>query len=111
MRAYFLQWVELSYITDTAAQELEMNNFFNNLRQFLQIDRDQSLLFQLCDVSICASLDLARADQNALLNYHFIDSFIKLVVLLLKAFDFNKQEFMSKILECIRIKLDTDYHK
>jgi hypothetical protein len=62
MRAYFLQWVELSYITDTAAQELEMNNFFNNLRQFLQIERDQSLLFQLCDVSICASLDLARAD-------------------------------------------------
>lgn len=45
MRSYFLQWVELSYVADTAAQELEMNNFFNNLRQFLQIERDQTLLF------------------------------------------------------------------
>jgi hypothetical protein len=90
MRNYFLQWVELSYITDTAAQELEMNNFFNNLRQFLQIEKDQTQLFEFCDVSIRTSIDLAKADQNALLNYHFIDSFIKLVVLLLKAFEFNK---------------------
>jgi len=68
-------------------------------------------------VSIRTSIDLTRQSQigelrenNALLNYNFIDSFIKLIVLLLKAFDFNKQEFMSKILEFIRIKLDNDHH-
>jgi len=95
-----------------------MNNFFNNLRNFLQIERDQSALFQFCDVAIRTSIDLAKQghdgelrEHNALLNYHFIDSFIKLVVLLLKAFEFNKQEFMSKILEFIRVKLDADYQQ
>jgi hypothetical protein len=74
-----------------------MNNFFNNLRNFLQIERDQTSLFEFCNVSIRTSIDLANKghngelrDNNALLNYHFIDSFIKLVVLLLKAFEFNK---------------------
>lgn len=75
----------------------------------MQIEKDQSQLFEFCNVSIKTALDLAKSDQNALLNYHFIDSFIKLVVLLLKAFEFNKQEFMSKILDFIRIKLDSDY--
>lgn len=67
-------------------------------------------------MAIRTSIDLSRQTQsgelresNALLNYHFIDSFIKLVVLLLKAFEFNKQEFMSKILEFIRVKLDQDH--
>lgn len=94
-----------------------MNKFFAELRTLLAIEKDQSNLFEFCNVSIRTSIDLTKQtqngelrDNNALLNYHFIDSFIKLVVLLLKAFEFNKQEFMSKILEFIRIKLDSDHN-
>jgi hypothetical protein len=48
--------------------------------------------------------------QNALLDYRYIDSFVKLVVVLLKTFDFNKQEFMSRIFEFVRVKLDEDHN-
>lgn len=85
-----------------------MNSYFNELRNLLQIEKDQTNLFLFCQVSIHTSIELTKQSQsgeqtqnNACLNYHFIDSFIKLVVLLLKAFEFNKQEFMSKILEYI----------
>jgi hypothetical protein len=79
-----------------------MNSFFKELSTVLVIEKDLSVLFEFCNVSIRAAIDLSKQSRtgelrtnNALLNYHFIDSFIKLVVLLLKAFEFNKQEFMS----------------
>lgn len=49
------------------------------------------------------------SEHNALLNYHFIDSFVKLMMLLLKAFEFNKTEFMSKILQQIKQQLHHDH--
>jgi CCR4-NOT transcription complex subunit 1 len=117
-KTYFLHWVELSYISDSNSQEVEMNSFFEQVRSFLQIERDQQNLYQFCNVGIRTSIDLSRQNQhghlrenNNLLNYHFIDSFIKLTMLLLKAFDFNKADFMAKILEQIRLKLEDDHQK
>lgn len=49
-------------------------------------------------------------NNNALLDYRFIDSFVKLSMVLIKAFEFNKQEFMSKIFEFIKAKLDEDHN-
>ena len=40
--------------------------------------------------------------NNYTLDYRFIDSFIKLVIVLLTANDLNKMQFMSKIFEFIR---------
>lgn len=45
-----------------------------------------------------------------MLDYRFIDSFVKLSMVLIKAFEFNKQEFMSKIFEFIKAKLDEDHN-
>ena len=112
----FLMWVDLSYITDTAEQETEVNRFFSDLFNFLQISRDQSKLHEFCNVSIRTSIDFCRQNQNgelrennALLNYQFIDSFVKLIVLLLNPSEFNKQEFMGKIFEFIKVKLGEDH--
>ncbi len=54
-------------------------------------------LFEFCDVMIKSSIDLTAITQNgelrqnnALLNYNFIDSFVKLIFTLMKISDFNK---------------------
>lgn len=88
-----------------------MNNFFNEIKTFLQIEKDTVNLYEFCSVSINTSIDLTidKRTNNALLNYQFIDSFVKLIVLLLKAFEFNKQEFIQKILENISKKLEQDH--
>ena len=93
-----------------------MNSFFKELSTVLAIEKNPHNLFEFCNVSVRAAIDLTKQNRsgelrtnNALLNYHFIDSFIKLVVLLLKAFEFNKQEFMSQVLEFIKAKLDEDH--
>ncbi len=43
------------------------------------------------------------------MNYNFIDSFIKLIFVIMQIFEINKQEFMTKILELIKLKLDHDH--
>lgn len=53
--------------------------------------------------------DGKKRTNNNTLDYRFIDSFIKLVIVLLKTFDFNKREFMEQIFEFIRQKLDADH--
>lgn len=51
-----------------------------------------------------------RRLNNNTLDYRFIDSFIKLVICLLTATsELNKMQFMSKIFEFIRQKLDDDH--
>ena len=64
-----------------------------------------------------SSIDLTLVSQagrpytnNALIDYRYIDSFVKLVVVLIKEFELNKQEFMSKIFEFIKFKLDEDHN-
>jgi len=43
------------------------------------------------------------------LDFRYIDSFVKLAVVLLKMFDFNKHEFMTKVLDYIGDVLDEDH--
>ena len=92
-----------------------MNNYFSDLGA-LGIDQDKEMLYSFCNVMVKHSIELAlytrdgkRRTNNNTLDYRFIDSFIKLVIVLLKTFDFNKREFMGKIFEFIRQKLDEDH--
>lgn len=117
LREYFKKWVELSQIEDSGAQEREMNKFFKELSQ-LGIEKDEELLFVFCKIMIEESIELAqhtkigqRRLNNNTLDYRFIDNFIKLVLCLLTSAsaDLNKMQFMSKIFEFIRQKLDDDH--
>jgi len=69
-----------------------------------------------CRIMVKESIELAqhtkfgeRRLNNNTLDYRFIDSFIKLVICLLTASELNKMQFMSKIFEFIRQKLDDDH--
>lgn len=44
------------------------------------------------------------------LDYRHIESFLKLMVVLLKTSDINKHEFMSKLFEAIQEVLDADHN-
>lgn len=62
------------------------------------------------------SIELAQHNRfgtkrlnNYTLDYRFIDSFIKLVICLLTASELHKMQFMSKIFEFVRQKLDDDH--
>lgn len=92
-----------------------MNNYFSDLGA-LGIDQDREMLYAFTQVMVKHSIELAlytkegrRRTNSNTLDYRFIDSFIKLVIVLLKTFDFNKREFMLKIFEFIRNKLDADH--
>lgn len=108
--------MELSYIDDSQAQEIEMNKFFNDFGK-LDIE-DQQVLYTFCNVMVCTSIELAQFTRNGelrmnnnTLDYRQVDSFIKLVVVLLGSgsFELNSNEFMSQIFEFIKIKLDEDH--
>ena len=43
--------------------------------------------------------------------YRYIDSWFKLIVVLLKTFDLNKHEFMSKVFDAIFQCLDADHSR
>lgn len=116
LKALFQKWVELSYIDDSAAQEKEMNNYFSDLGA-LGIDQDNEMAYAFTHAMVRHSIDFAlytkegrRRTNNNTLDYRFIDSFIKLVIVLLKTFDFNKREFMLKIFDYIKIKLENDHN-
>jgi hypothetical protein len=77
---------------------------------------DQKMLFAFCKVMVHTSIEKALlfggsgeprpADR---LDYRYIDGFIKLIVVLLRKFSFNKHEFMTKIFEQINEVLDDDH--
>lgn len=48
-----------------------------------------------------------RGDQAT--DYRYIQSFFKLIVILLRVSDFNKHEFMSKVLDAIFDVLENDH--
>ena len=80
------------------------------------IAKDEELLFIFCKIMVKESIELAqhtkighRRLNNYTLDYRFIDSFIKLVIVLLTANELNKMQFMSKIFEFIRQKLDDNH--
>lgn len=115
LRAYFRKWVELSQIESAADQEVEMNKFFAEMSS-LGIEKDEEVLFAFCKIMVRESIELSmhsrlgdRRPNNFSLDYRFIDSFIKLVLCLLTSSDLNQLQFMSKIFEFIRQKLDDDH--
>lgn len=81
------------------------------------IDSEPQLLFNLCKVMVKTSIEKALVfgdDSNEKrpadrLDLRYIDSFVKLIVVLLSMFSFNKHEFMTKIFEFIGEVLDEDH--
>ena len=84
----------------------------------MPIEQDLARLFDFCDVMIRKSIDLTTVKENgeqihnnALLNYNYIDSFVKLIFTIMGISEFNKQEFMSEIFDLIKKKLDEDHKR
>lgn len=81
------------------------------------IDSDQKLLFSFCKVMVQTSIEKSLVFGDASgekrpvdrLDFRYIDSFVKLIVVLLKMFQLNKHEFMTKVLEFIGEVLDEDH--
>jgi len=88
--------------------------FFNNLTK-MDIFRDAEMMAIFCKVMVVTSIEKALVGNNGekrpndRLDYRYIESFIKLIVVLLKTSDFNKHEFMSKVFEAIQETLDDDH--
>ena len=82
----------------------------------LGIATDQEVLFSFCKVMVHESIDFCynsidgeKRKCNYTLDYRFIDSFIKLILCLLTSFELNKLQFMQRIFEIIRQRLDDDH--
>lgn len=61
-------------------------------------------------IELCQhTVDGQKRQNNYTLDYRFIDSFIKLMLCLLTSFELNKLQFMQRIFELIRQKLDDDH--
>lgn len=108
--------MDLLNIEDTDVQETEVNSYFTQLGK--TVSTNQDMLFTFCNVMIKTSINLTlnnhKGDKrlnNSTLDYRFIDSFIKLVVVLIDSFsNFNKQDFMNQIFTFIRVKLEEDHN-
>ena len=116
LREFFIKWVVMSYVDDKENQEKQINTLFKDLGG-MGIDSDQKLLFSFCKVMVKTSIEksLYYGDESGerrpadRLDFRYIDSFVKLIVILLKMFQFNKHEFMTKVLEFIGEVLDEDH--
>lgn len=106
----------MSYVDDKEYQEKQINILFKDIKN-MGIDQDPNLLFSFCKVMIQTSIEKALyygddsgekrpADR---LDFRYIDSFVKLIIILLTMFNFNKHEFMTKVLEFIGEVLDEDH--
>lgn len=79
------------------------------------IRAEPHVLSNFCRVIVRTSVDRALVTPDGqqlpgdLVDFRYIDSCVKLLMLLLSKFNFNKHEFMSKILELIAEKLDEDH--
>jgi hypothetical protein len=106
----------MSYVDDKEHQEKQINTLFKDLRG-MGIDSEPKLLFSFCRVMVQTSIEkaLIYGDDSGekrpadRLDFRYIDSFVKLIVIILKMFSFNKHEFMTKVLEFIGEVLDEDH--
>lgn len=116
LKEFFIKWVVISYIDDKENQEKKINTLFTELRG-MGIDTEPQLLFSLCKVMIKTSIEKALyfGDESGekrpadRLDLRYIDSFVKLIIVLLTMFSFNKHEFMTKVFEFIGEVLDEDH--
>jgi hypothetical protein len=106
----------MSYVDDKDNQEKQINTLYKDLRG-MGIDSDSKLLCSFLKVMVQTSIEKALifgddsgekrpADR---LDFRYIDYFVKLIVIILKIFSFNKHEFMTKVLEFIGEVLDEDH--
>jgi hypothetical protein len=108
--------VVISYLDGGGDQETQINSFFSDLKT-MGIDSDTPLLFNFCKIMVKTSVERALVfgdDSNEKrpgdrLDFRYIDSFVKLIVVLLSMFNLNKHEFMTKIFEFIGEVLDEDH--
>jgi hypothetical protein len=111
LRDYFIEWVAMSQGESSPNQEQEINKFFINLNK-TDIFNDAEMMSNFCKVMVQTSIEKAlytntgEKRPNDRLDYRFIESFIKLIVVLLMTSEFNKHEFMNKVFEAIHEILD-----
>lgn len=104
----------MSFEENNPKQEQEVNKFFYNLQQ-LGLYRDSDIMYNFCKVMVEVSIERALFNSKGerrpsdRLDYRYIESFLKLMVVLLKTSDINKHEFMSKLFEAIQEVLDEDH--
>ena len=114
LREHFIEWVAMSYGESSPNQEQEINKFFSNLTK-ADIFKDAEKMSNFCRVMVETSIEKALVTNtgekrpNDRLDYRFIESFIKMIVVLLMTSDFNKHDFMSKVFEAIHDVLDKDH--
>jgi hypothetical protein len=115
-RDLFLKWVVISYIDNKKEQEQHINTLFIELKE-IGIESDPNILFNLSKVMIRISIERALWFENNekrpidRLDLRYIDSFVKLIVVLLTMLNFNKHEFMSKLFEFIVALVNEDHKK
>ena len=106
LKDYFTEWVEMSYGESSPNQEQDINRYFSNLTK-MDFFKDSGMMSSFCKVMVETSIEKALYNNegerrpNDRLDYRYIESFIKLIVVLLKTSDFNKHEFMTKVFESI----------
>lgn len=115
LRQFFIKWVVMSYQEDKENQERQINTLFQDL-EGMGIMTEPRSLFVFCKVMVHTSIEKAllygdSGEQRPAdrLDYRYIDSFVKLIVVLLRKFSFNKHEFMTKVFEFIGEVLDEDH--
>lgn len=115
LKQYFIKWVGMSYGESSPNQEQEINKFFTDLTK-TDIFKDGEMMSRFCKVMVQTSIEKALVTNtgekrpNDRLDYRFIESFIKMIVVLLMTSDFNKHEFMNKVFEAIHEILDADHN-
>lgn len=113
LKEFFIKWVVMSYVDDKENQERQINTLFTDLRGMG--------IVSFCKVMVRTSIERAieypivYGDESQekrpadRLDFRYIDSFVKLIVVLLTMFSFNKHEVMTKVLEFIGEVLDEEH--
>ena len=118
LKNFFIKWVKMSYVDDKANQEKEINTLFEDLGAMGIEKPDSQLLFNLTKVMVKVSIEKALyyGDESGerrpadRLDFRYIDSFVKLIVMLLKMLNnFNVHELMTKMLDFIKKVLEEDH--
>ena len=81
--------------------------------------RDSVIMYNFCKVMVEVSIERALYQPDGQkngqkrpvdrLDYRYIESFLKLIALLLRTSNINKHEFMSKLFEAVHEVLDEDH--
>jgi len=112
--------VVISHQDDNELREKLINQFFQDLKA-TGADKDQGYLLNFAKVMVLTSIQKSQfvdieqtqprpADR---LDFRYIDSFVKLVIVLIKMFSIPSHKFLTQILEYVKdiLKVDHDRKK